>query len=108
ERANHQAMTDDGTVVMWRGEPLDHHLGHPPLNPAGGEVNIGQARRVELLDCDLGDHPLNPVGVELSMALARDLGVLDRPGVRIVAPESADDAALTRVHNPAYLQAVRA
>src|SRR6185312_9884748 len=61
-----------------------------------------------LLDYDLGDHPLNPVRVELTMALARDLGVLDRPGVRIVAPDSADDAALTRVHNPAYLQAVRA
>jgi acetoin utilization protein AcuC len=64
--------------------------------------------REELLEYDLGDHPLNPVRLELTMALARDLGVLDRPGVRLVAPDSADDAALTRVHNPAYLQAVRA
>ena len=45
-----------------------------------------------LLDYDMGDHPLNPVRVELTMALARELGVLDRPGVRMVAPEPADEA----------------
>ena len=41
------------------------------------------------------------------MALARELGVLDRPGVRMVAPQPADDAALTRVHRADYLDAVR-
>lgn len=62
----------------------------------------------ELLGYDLGDHPLDPVRVELTMALARSLGVLDRPGVRLVTPEPADDATLTRVHSPAYLAAVKA
>ncbi|MDG4785801.1 acetoin utilization protein AcuC [Micromonospora sp. WMMD1102] len=61
-----------------------------------------------LLAYDLGDHPLDPVRVELTMALARELGVLDRPGVRLVAPSPADDAALARVHRPDYLDAVRA
>ena len=61
-----------------------------------------------LLGYDMGDHPLDPVRVELTMALARDLGVLDRPGVRVVRPEPADDAALLRVHRADYLDAVRA
>jgi acetoin utilization protein AcuC len=61
-----------------------------------------------LLGYDMGDHPLDPVRVELTMALARELGVLDRPGVRVVAPTPADDAALTRVHRADYLDAVRA
>jgi len=62
----------------------------------------------ELLGYDLGDHPLDPVRVELTIALARGLGVLDRPGVSVAAPQQADDAALTRVHDPKYLAAVRA
>nr|MDT0657028.1 acetoin utilization protein AcuC [Micromonospora sp. DSM 115978] len=61
-----------------------------------------------LLAYDLGEHPLDPVRVELTMALARDLGVLDRPGVRVLAPTPADDAALLRVHRADYLDAVRA
>jgi len=61
-----------------------------------------------LLQYDLGDHPLDPVRVELAIALARDFGVLDRPGVRMVTPEPADDATLLRVHRPDYLEAVRA
>ncbi|WP_422770697.1 acetoin utilization protein AcuC [Plantactinospora sp. WMMC1484] len=61
-----------------------------------------------LLAYDLGDHPLDPVRVELTIALARELGVLDRPGVRLVPPTPADDAALARVHRPDYLDAVRA
>ena len=60
-----------------------------------------------LLEYDMGDHPLNPVRVELTMALARELGILDRPGVRMVAPKPADEAALTRIHRPDYLDAVR-
>jgi acetoin utilization protein AcuC len=60
-----------------------------------------------LLAYDMGHHPMNPVRVELTMALARELGVLDRPGVRMVVPEPADDAALLRVHRPDYLEAVR-
>lgn len=61
-----------------------------------------------LLGYDLGDHPLDPVRLELTIALARELGVLDRAGVRIEAPQPADDAALLRVHEPAYLAAVKA
>jgi acetoin utilization protein AcuC len=60
-----------------------------------------------LLTYDMGDHPLNPVRVELTIALARELGVLDRPGVRMVTPKPADDAALSRIHRPEYLEAVR-
>jgi acetoin utilization protein AcuC len=60
-----------------------------------------------LLGYDLGDHPLDPVRVELTMALARSYGILDRPGVRVVAPEPADDEALRRVHTADYLAAVR-
>ncbi len=62
----------------------------------------------ELLGYDLGDHPLDPVRVELTIALARSLGILDRPGVRVVAPVTADDAAITRVHDERYVQAVKA
>jgi acetoin utilization protein AcuC len=61
-----------------------------------------------LLAYNLGDHPLDPVRVELTIALARELGVFNRPGVRVVAPSPADDATLTRVHRPEYLEAVRA
>ena len=60
-----------------------------------------------LLDYDMGDHPLNPVRVELTMALARELGVLDRPGVRMLAPEAADESAIIRVHRADYVDAVR-
>ncbi len=60
-----------------------------------------------LLGYDMGDHPLDPVRVELTVALARELGVLDRPGVRMCTPQPADEAALTRVHRPDYVDAVR-
>jgi len=60
-----------------------------------------------LLEYDMGDHPLDPVRVELTMALARELGVLDRPGVRMITPKPADDAALTRIHRPEYVAAVK-
>jgi acetoin utilization protein AcuC len=61
-----------------------------------------------LLAYNLGDHPLDPVRVELTIALAREFGILDRPGVRMLAPAPADDEALGRVHRPDYLDAVRA
>jgi acetoin utilization protein AcuC len=61
-----------------------------------------------LLAYNLGDHPLDPVRTELAIALARELGVLDRPGVRVVSPEPAQDADLLRVHRADYLAAVRA
>ncbi|GAA2674844.1 MULTISPECIES: acetoin utilization protein AcuC [Actinosynnema] len=53
-----------------------------------------------------GDHPLNPVRLDLTVRLATALGVLD--GVDPVAPAHATDPELERVHDPAYLAAVRA
>ncbi|MFD1369943.1 acetoin utilization protein AcuC [Actinoplanes sichuanensis] len=73
-------MADDTTVVVWDSA---------------------------LLEYDMGDHPLNPVRVELTMALARDLGILDRPGVQMIAPAEASEIDLTRVHRADYLDAVR-
>lgn len=61
----------------------------------------------QLLSYDLGEHPLNPVRVELTIALARALGVLDRPGVRLVAPQEATREQLLRIHRADYLEAVR-
>ncbi|HEU0042806.1 MAG TPA: acetoin utilization protein AcuC [Jiangellaceae bacterium] len=58
-------------------------------------------------DFGLG-HPMSPVRLALTMRLADEMGVLARPGVRVVVPEPADDALLGRVHTPAFLSAVRA
>ncbi len=52
-------------------------------------------------------HPLRPLRLELTMALAGELGVLDRPGVSIVAPQPAADLLLELVHDRQYLTAVR-
>jgi acetoin utilization protein AcuC len=52
-------------------------------------------------------HPFNSVRVELTMALARELGVLDRPEVSVLAVEPADDLLLERIHDPAYVAAVK-
>jgi acetoin utilization protein AcuC len=62
----------------------------------------------DLLEYDLGDHPLDPVRAELTIELARALGLLDRSGVSVVAPEPADDATIARVHDHAYISAVKA
>jgi acetoin utilization protein AcuC len=79
-----------------------------PSGIAGSPTGVVVVWSEELLGYDLGEHPLDPVRVELTMALAQELGLLDRDGVRVVAPVPADDDALTRVHDPAYLAAVRA
>ena len=52
-------------------------------------------------------HPFAPVRIELTMALARGLGVFDAPGVSLAVPESACDALLESLHDPAYIAAVR-
>ncbi|MCW0214221.1 MAG: acetoin utilization protein AcuC [Pseudonocardia sp.] len=51
------------------------------------------------------DHPLNPVRLDLTMRLATELGVLD--GVELLVPEPAGEEDLLRVHDAAYLTAVR-
>jgi acetoin utilization protein AcuC len=60
-----------------------------------------------LLRYNLGDHPLDPVRLELTMALARGLGVLDRPGVTVIAPRPADDNRLRTVHTAEYIETVK-
>jgi acetoin utilization protein AcuC len=54
---------------------------------------------------DFGDHPMNPVRLDLTIRLARELGVLDQ--VELLAPVSASDSDLLRVHDGTYLDAVR-
>ncbi len=62
-----------------------------------------------LLAYDFGpSHPMAPVRVDLTLRLARELGVLALPGVEVSGAPSADDALLHRVHDPAYVAAVRA
>ncbi len=53
-------------------------------------------------------HPMSPLRLDLTIQLARALGVLARPGVRIIdALPAAEDDLLT-VHDAEYLAAVRA
>jgi acetoin utilization protein AcuC len=52
-------------------------------------------------------HPLHPVRLALTMELVRAYGLLDHPGVRVLAPEPASDELLCLVHTPDYLDAVR-
>ena len=52
-------------------------------------------------------HPMDPVRLDLTMRLAGALGLLDAPGVEVVAPVVADDDLLGLVHTPDYLAAVR-
>lgn len=62
----------------------------------------------DLLRYDLGaTHPMAPGRLAFTMALARDLGILARPNVRMVAPQSAADSVLELVHDAAYVAAVR-
>ena len=53
-------------------------------------------------------HPLAPIRVQLAMRLSIDFGLLTAPRVSVhtpVTPASMDD--LLRVHDPAYIEAVR-
>lgn len=52
-------------------------------------------------------HPLRPLRLELTMALAGQLGVLDRPGVDVRAPRSAEDDVIELVHDPMYVASVK-
>jgi acetoin utilization protein AcuC len=54
-----------------------------------------------------GDHPLHPVRLDLTMRLADSLGVLKSDRLRMLKPTPADEALLTLVHDPGYLEAVR-
>lgn len=91
-----------------------------PHDPSRTELEMARATAVPagctlavawdpaLTSYDFGPgHPMSPVRVDLTMRLADELGLLARPGVRLVEPEPADDELLGLVHTPAYLEAVR-
>jgi acetoin utilization protein AcuC len=54
-----------------------------------------------------GDHPLHPVRLDLTMRLADSLGVLATDRLQVLRPTPAGVDLLTRVHDPAYLDAVK-
>ena len=57
---------------------------------------------------DLGPgHPLLPAARELSIELADAAGILSGAGVRQTVAEPADEDAITAVHAPAYVAAVK-
>jgi acetoin utilization protein AcuC len=63
----------------------------------------------DLLGYDFGHgHPMSPTRLDLTMRLVRALGLLDAPGVEVVETTPASDDVLARVHDPAYVAAVRA
>lgn len=53
-------------------------------------------------------HPMSPVRLELTARLCREFGLFDGSDVEVVAPEPADDEVLARVHDEAFIAAVRA
>ncbi|GAB96480.1 acetoin utilization protein AcuC [Kineosphaera limosa] len=53
-------------------------------------------------------HPMSPVRLDLTARLCRDFGLFDGPQVEVLAPEVASDEALARVHDEAFIAAVRA
>jgi acetoin utilization protein AcuC len=60
-------------------------------------------------DYDLGaGHPLKPVRVTRTHRLLQSCGILDAPGVSVVEPSIAEQAAIELVHTQEFIQAVRA
>ncbi|HXW46444.1 MAG TPA: acetoin utilization protein AcuC [Streptosporangiaceae bacterium] len=53
-------------------------------------------------------HPLAPIRVKLTMELAAAFGVLDAEGVTVRPAPPASDADLELIHDPAYIETVRA
>ncbi len=53
-------------------------------------------------------HPLAPIRVKLTMELAAAFGVLDAAGVTLRPAPPASDAELQLVHDPDYIETVRA
>lgn len=53
------------------------------------------------------DHPLRPLRLVLTVDLIRALGLHQGDGVALVPPRGATDAELHRIHDPAYVEAVR-
>jgi acetoin utilization protein AcuC len=53
------------------------------------------------------DHPFNPKRLELTVSLIEALGLVGSSGARMVAPRTATDAELLRVHSAEYVEAVK-
>ena len=53
-------------------------------------------------------HPMNPARLDLTARLCDALGVFDAEGVEVLSPGVPDDDLLLTVHEPGYVQAVRA
>jgi acetoin utilization protein AcuC len=84
---------------------MDERSGH--LDERDASLQVFWDER--LTSYDFGpEHPMNPVRVDLTMALARELGVFDTPGVSIEGCAPAGDDLLRLVHDPDYIEAVRA
>lgn len=76
--------------------------------PARGATSTAFVWSDDLAAYDFGPtHPMQPVRLRLTVSLVRQLGLLDVPGVRVLAPTPADDEALLRVHSAEYIAAVR-
>lgn len=73
----------------------------------GGSATVVFDPRLTSYDFGLG-HPLAPVRIDLTMRLAASLGVLELPGVTVVAAPEATREQLELVHTPAYIEAVEA
>jgi acetoin utilization protein AcuC len=58
---------------------------------------------------DFGEgHPMSPTRLDLTARLVRDLGLLSHAGVHVVGPEPATDEQLQLVHEPGFVEAVKA
>ncbi|GII98272.1 acetoin utilization protein AcuC [Sediminihabitans luteus] len=80
-----------------------------PSSPSGPPSRLAVLWTPEFLGYDFGPgHPMAPTRLDLTVRLVRELGIIDTPGIVLVEPEVADDAALARVHEPEYVAAVRA
>ena len=53
-------------------------------------------------------HPMAPLRLELTARLCEAFGIFERPGVEVVAPSVASDELLATVHDPAYIESVKA
>ncbi|MBD8079474.1 acetoin utilization protein AcuC [Cellulosimicrobium arenosum] len=63
----------------------------------------------DLLRYDFGPgHPMAPTRLDLTMDLVTGLGLLEAPGVHVMAPVPVPDDVLTLVHDADYVAAVRA
>lgn len=53
-------------------------------------------------------HPMDPVRLKLTERLCREFGIFEDPQVSLITPGIASDETLRTIHDPAYIEAVRA